>query len=398
MSSEQESLDLHQSHRGKIATLVKTPITSKKDLSLAYTPGVAEPCRQIKRQPDLVYTYTNIGNTVAVVTDGTAVLGLGDIGPSAGLPVMEGKCVLLKEFAGVDAFPIALATTDIEEIIQTIKNIAPSFGGINLEDISAPRCFEIETRLKQELDIPVFHDDQHGTAVVVLAGLINALRVTGQNKADLKVVVNGTGAAGVAITKMLLNWGVKQIVIADSQGAICNNRDNLNSVKAELARLIGGDCRLGSLAEVIKDRDVFIGVSKGGVLTEAMVKSMNRDPIIFALANPEPEIEPELALAAGVGIIATGRSDFANQVNNVLAFPGIFKGALRVGATDITEKMKLAAAHALADYVKAPRRDQVLPDPLDKQVAEVVAEAVAQKALEQGVVRNKKSNQSPGKD
>lgn len=387
MSVEQESLDLHQRLRGKIGTLVKTTITSRQDLSLAYTPGVAEPCRQINQKPETVYTYTNIGNTVAVITDGSAVLGLGDIGPQAGLPVMEGKCVLFKEFADIDAFPIALATKETQEIINTIKNIAPSFGGINLEDISAPRCFAIEAALKEELDIPVFHDDQHGTAVVVLAALINALKITGRPKKEIKVLINGVGAAGTAIAKILFNFGVTKLTILDSRGVIYISREDLNLAKKELITLIDKDnkSKAGSLAEAIVDQDVFIGVSGASLLTVDMVKDMSKEPIIFALANPIPEIMPDQALAAGARIVGTGRSDFPNQINNVLAFPGIFKGALAVRAKTITEEMKLVAAQALADYIDQPIETKILPDPLDKGVVEAIAKKVSAQAILQGV-------------
>ena len=389
MSVEQESLDLHRRLRGKIGTLVKTPISSRRDLSLAYTPGVAEPCRQINQKPEAVYTYTNIGNTVAVITDGTAVLGLGDIGAQAGLPVMEGKCVLFKEFADIDAFPIALNTKETQEIITTIKNIAPSFGGINLEDISAPRCFEIETALKEELDIPVFHDDQHGTAIVVLAALINALKITGKKKEEIRILINGVGAAGTAIAKILFNFGVKQLTVLDSRGVIYTGRDNLNLAKEDLITLIDKDNKStkGSLAEAIKGQDVFIGVSSANILTIDMVKAMSKDPIIFALANPVPEIMPDQALKAGARIVGTGRSDFPNQVNNVLAFPGVFKGTLAVRARSITEGMKLVAAQALAEYISKPTEVQILPDPLDKGVAEAVAEKVSAQAILEGVAR-----------
>lgn len=372
-----ESLKLHEQHQGKLEVKSKVPVTNVTELSVAYTPGVAEPCRQIAADPEAAYKYTIKANTIAVVTDGSAVLGLGNIGGLAGLPVMEGKCLLFKEFGGVDAYPICLDTQDTEEIIKTVKNIAPTFGGINLEDISAPRCFEIEERLKKELDIPVFHDDQHGTAIVVLAGLINALKISGRRKEDLKVLVNGAGAAGTAITKILLRFGVpgRQIVVLDSKGAIHSGRTDLDFSKVELAKLTNTDKLQGSLADLLPGRDLFIGVSKPGLLTKEMIKQMNPDPIIFAMANPTPEIMPEEAQAAGVRFIATGRSDYPNQVNNVLAFPGIMKGAL-AARTQITDEMKIRAAEALATLVKKPSPEKFLPSPFDKAVADAVAEAI----------------------
>ena len=380
-----ESLKLHKKHRGKLETSVKMELNSKDDLSLAYSPWVAEPCNVIAENPEAAYDYTLKWNTVAVISDGSAVLWLGNIWGLAGLPVMEWKCALLKEFGWVNAFPIILDTQDTEEIIATIKNIAPTFGGINLEDFSAPRCFEIEERLKEELSIPVFHDDQHGTAIVTLAGLINGLKITGKKKEDIKVVVNGVGAAGVAITKLLLAYGVKDIVMVDSRGTIHTGRTDLNPTKEMLTNITNTACVLdptskecitGWLAEAVSGRDVFVGVSVAGALTKDMVKSMNKDPMIFAMANPTPEIMPEDAKEAGAKIIATGRSDFPNQLNNVLVFPGLFKWALENRVVQITEEMKLSAAQALADYVQNPTPDEIIPSPLDKNVAEMIAKVI----------------------
>lgn len=387
MDYYKEALKLHSRHRGKIEVVSKVPLKTKDDLSVAYTPGVAEPCREIFKNPEDVYKYTNKGNMVAVVTDGSAVLGLGNIGAAAGLPVMEGKAVLFKEFAGVDAFPICLATQDTEEIIQTVERIAPGFGGINLEDISAPRCFEIEERLIKSLDIPVFHDDQHGTAIVVLAGLINALRLTKRKFEDVRVVVSGVGAAGVAITKLLITYGVnpEHVLLCDSQGAIYKSRDNLNAVKEDMADITNvacklgldhPDCKKGGLAEIMAGADVFIGVSRAGLVTEDMVRSMAKDPIIFAMANPEPEIMPDLAKKAGAAIVATGRSDFPNQINNVLGFPGIFRGVLDARIRIIDNKIKIAAAEAIASYIENPTVDQIIPSPLDKGVVTAVSQAI----------------------
>jgi len=378
MDYYKESLKLHEEKRGKIEVTSKVPVKTRDDLSLAYTPGVAEPCRQIFKNPADIYKYTSKGNMVAVVTDGSAVLGLGNIGAGAGLPVMEGKAILFKEFAGVDAFPICLSTQDTEEIIETIQRISIGFGGINLEDISAPRCFEIEQRLIKLLDIPVFHDDQHGTAIVVLAGLINALKLTNRKFADIHVVVNGVGAAGVAITKLLVTYGVnpKNVLLADTHGSIYKGRDDLNQVKEELAEITNADRKTGGLADIIKGADVFIGVSKAGLVTQDMVRSMAKDSIVFAMANPEPEIMPDLAKQAGALIVATGRSDFPNQVNNVLGFPGIFRGVLDAGIRIIDDKIKIAAAEAIAGYVKNPTIDQIIPSPLDKGVAVAVADAI----------------------
>ena len=387
MDYYKESLKLHEEKRGKIEVISKVPIKTKDDLSLAYTPGVAEPCREIHKNPKDVYKYTNKGNMVAVVTDGSAVLGLGNIGAAAGMPVMEGKAILFKEFGDVDAFPICLSTQDPDEIVETVERIAPGFGGINLEDISAPRCFEIEERLIKSLDIPVFHDDQHGTAIVVLAGLINALKLTGRKFEDIKVVVSGVGAAGVAITKLLITYGVnpEHILLCDSQGAIYHSRDNLNAVKEGLADITNvacklgldhPDCKKGGLADIMAGADVFIGVSKAGLLTGDMVRGMAKDAIVFAMANPEPEIMPDLAKDAGAAIVATGRSDFPNQINNVLGFPGLFRGVLDAGIRIIDDKIKIAAAEAIAGYVKEPTADQIIPSPLDKGVAKTVAEAI----------------------
>ncbi|MBI5422257.1 NADP-dependent malic enzyme [Candidatus Peregrinibacteria bacterium] len=382
-----ESLRLHEKNRGKLEVKSKVRIKNRRDLSLAYTPGVAEPCRRIHKNPSDLYKYTNKGNSVAVVTDGSAVLGLGNIGAAAGLPVMEGKAILFKEFGGVDAYPICLDTQDTEEIIRTVKAIAPGFGGINLEDISAPRCFEVEKRLIEELGIPVFHDDQHGTAIVVLAGLINALKLTGRQFSETKIVVNGVGAAGVAISKLLMAYGAKaeNFILCDSVGTIFKGRTGLNAIKEGLADitntacLLGMDdprCKKGGLGDIIDGADVFIGVSKPGLLTPEMVGKMAKDPIVFAMANPEPEIWPDLALKAGAKIVATGRSDFPNQVNNVLAFPGLFRGVLDAGIRTITEEIKIAVAEAIATYLKKPKIDQILPSPLDKKVAKAVAKAI----------------------
>ena len=372
----EESLEYHKKHRGKIAIASKVPLKTRHDLSLAYTPGVAAASKAIAENPQALWDLTSRGNWVAVVTDGSSVLGLGDIGPAAGLPVMEGKCVLFKEFAGIDAFPIALKTRSIDEFVRTVKEISLSFGAVNLEDIGAPRCFEIEERLKKELDIPVMHDDQHGTAVVVAAALTNALALTGRSFEDAKVLVHGAGAAGVAITKLLIAFGVKDIVVADRKGVIGSKRNDLPPMKKELLAMTNPNGINGTLADGMPGRNVFIGVSVGGVLTKDMVSLMEKDPIVFALANPVPEIMPEIARAGGAAIVATGRSDFPNQVNNVLAYPGIFRGALDAKAKKISEPMKHAAARALASYVKNPRPDSIISDVLDKGVARAVAEAV----------------------
>ncbi|MGO4888695.1 NADP-dependent malic enzyme [Anaerobacillus sp. MEB173] len=383
---------MHRVNRGKLESKSKVQVRNARDLSLAYSPGVAEPCKEIFDDKQNVYEYTMKGNMVAVVSDGTAVLGLGNIGPEAALPVMEGKAVLFKSFAGVDAFPICLKTTDVEKIIETVKLLEPTFGGVNLEDIAAPNCFVIEERLKKETNIPVFHDDQHGTAIVTVAGLINALKVSGKTMKEIKVVANGAGAAGIAIIKLLFRMGVKDIIMCDSKGAIYDGRPyGMNAIKDEVAKMTNRDKIEGSLEDVIKDTDVFIGVSVAGALTKEMIQSMNPDPIIFAMANPDPEIMPEDAKAAGVSVIGTGRSDFPNQVNNVLAFPGIFRGALDTHATHINEEMKIAAVYAIADLVSEEElsADYVIPAPFDPRVAPAVAAGVAKAAMETGVARKK---------
>ncbi len=376
MNYDQTSLDLHRKHKGKIALAPKVHIETREDLSWAYTPGVAAPCLAIQKEPSQAWELTSRRNWVAVITDGSAVLGLGDIGPLAGLPVMEGKAVLFKEFANVDAFPILLNTQNVDEIVETVKRISLSFGGINLEDISAPRCFEIEERLVEALDIPLWHDDQHGTAIVVLAGLINALKLTDREFATAKMVISGAGAAGVAIAKILLSQGAKDVIAVDSKGIISFSRADLNESKKRLLVLTNPNNVDGSLAEALKDADVFIGVSAPGIVTEEMVRSMAPQAIVFAMANPIPEIMPDVAKSAGAAIVASGRSDFANQINNVLAFPGMFRGALDAGAKKITDAMKLAAAKALAEYVQEPTPDHIIPNALDKNVAYVVAKAV----------------------
>jgi malate dehydrogenase (oxaloacetate-decarboxylating) len=376
MDIYQESLEFHKKLGGKIALAPKAKINDRHDLSLAYTPGVAEPCRAIAKDPEAIWDYTSRRNWVAVVTDGSAVLGLGDIGPAAGLPVMEGKCVLFKEFADLDAFPIALKTQNVDEIVAIVKQLSLSFGGVNLEDIVAPRCFEIEERLKRELDIPVMHDDQHGTAMVVLAGLMNALKITGREFATAKITISGAGAAGVAITKILLAAGAKEIVVVDSKGIIGPSRTDLNSSKQELLTLTNPARLDGDLAAAMAGADAFIGVSAPGIVSKEMVQAMAPKAIVFALSNPTPEIMPDAAKEGGAYIVATGRSDFPNQVNNVLAYPGVFRGALDARAPQITEAMKLAAAHALAAYVENPTVDKIIPDVLDKNVAQAVATAV----------------------
>jgi malate dehydrogenase (oxaloacetate-decarboxylating) len=386
----ERALELHEKNKGKLSVVSKVKVGNREDLSLAYSPGVAEPCRKIASNKEDVYKYTGKGNLVAVVTDGTAVLGLGDIGPEAALPVMEGKCVLFKEFGDVDAIPICLDTKDPEEIIRTVKLIAPGLGGINLEDISAPRCIEIETRLKEELDIPVFHDDQHGTAIVVAAGLINALKVVNKKIGDIKVVVNGAGAAGSSIIKLIKKLGAKEIIAVDKVGILRrSDKDSYDFSKKELSEITNSQDISGGLAEAIVGADVFVGVSAPNVLTKDMVRTMNKDAIIFAMANPTPEIMPEDALEAGAVIVGTGRSDYPNQINNVLVFPGLFKGALRANSKKITEEMKIAAAEGLASLIKDEelRKDYIIPDPFDKRVAEAVACAVEKLAKEQGVCR-----------
>ncbi len=389
MDIQQESLKLHRQWKGKIEVVSRVEVKDKTALSLAYTPGVAEPCLAIKDDVNRSYDYTRRWNLVAVITDGSAVLGLGDIGPEAGMPVMEGKCVLFKVFADVDAFPICIKSRDVDEIVNTIKLISGSFGGINLEDISAPRCFEIEKRLKAECDIPVFHDDQHGTAVVTLAALINALKITGRDIGDVSVVINGSGAAGIAVTRLLLSVGLKDVVLCDRMGAIYSGRDGLNSEKADIATITNPERRKGSLKEVIAGADVFIGLSGPGLVTGDMVRSMARDPIIFAMANPIPEIMPDEAREAGARVIGTGRSDFPNQINNVLAFPGIFRGALDVRARDINNEMKIAAAYAIASLVSDDKlsEEYILPAPFDTRVGKTVAAAVAEAARKTGAAR-----------
>jgi len=390
MNIYEEALKLHEENRGKIEVISKTEVKNMHDLAVVYTPGVAEPCRKIHEKISEVYKYTSKGNMVAVVTDGTAVLGLGDIGPEAALPVMEGKAVLFKHFANVDAFPICLATKDPDKIVEAVTLIAPGFGGINLEDISAPRCFEIEERLKKILDIPVFHDDQHGTAIVVLSGLINALKVVGKDLDNIKVVVNGAGASAIAVLKFIMSAGVKNAILCDSKGIIYEGRkENMNPVKEEMAKVTNRKMIKGTLADAIVGADVFLGLSVAGALKPEMVKTMASDSIIFAMANPTPEIMPDVAKAAGARIVATGRSDFPNQVNNCLGFPAIFKGALRVRASQINEKMKLAAAYALASLISEEELsdDNVIADVFDPRVVERESEAVAQAAIESGVAR-----------
>ena len=378
MTTNEKAMMMHKEWNGKIETVDKAPVKTREDLAIAYTPGVAEPCKAIHEDPELAYTYTMKANTIAVVSDGSAVLGLGNIGPHAAMPVMEGKAVLFKEFGGVNAVPICLDTQDTEEIIKAVTWLAPTFGGINLEDISAPRCFEIEERLKATLNIPVFHDDQHGTAIVVLAGIINSLKVIGKKKEDCRIVVNGAGSAGIAISKLLLKFGFPYVTICDTTGIISKNRTNLNWIKKEMAEVTNLDGLDGTLADAMKGADIFVGVSAPGVVTPEMVKSMNGDAIIFALANPVPEIMPDVAKAAGARIVGTGRSDFPNQVNNVVAFPGIFKGALEGRAPQITEEMKLAAALAIAGLVPEDElsENNVMPEAFNPKVADVVAEAV----------------------
>ncbi len=378
MTTNEKALMLHEKWNGKIDTVPKAPVKTREDLALAYTPGVAEPCKVIAEDKEAAYTYTMKANTVAVVSDGSAVLGLGNIGPYAAMPVMEGKAVLFKEFGGVNAVPICLNTQDTEEIIKVVTYLAPGFGGINLEDISAPRCFEIEERLKATLDIPVFHDDQHGTAIVVLAGIINALKIVQKKKEDCKVVINGAGSAGVAITNLLLSYGFTNIVMCDKVGIISNSTQGLNWMQEKMAKVTNPHQETGSLADALRNADIFVGVSAPGIVTPEMVSSMNKDSILFAMANPVPEIMPDLAKAAGARIVGTGRSDFPNQVNNVVAFPGIFKGALEGRAPQITEEMKLAAAEAIASLVPedALNEDFIMPEAFNPQVAEVVSQAV----------------------
>ena len=389
MDYNQLALKLHEEKQGKIEVISKVSIKTREDLSTAYTPGVAEPCRKIRDNREEVYRYTAKGNLVAVVTDGTAVLGLGDIGPEAALPVMEGKAILFKEFAGVDAFPICLDTKDTEEIIRTVKYIAPGLGGINLEDISAPRCFEIERRLKEELDIPVFHDDQHGTAIVVAAGLTNALKLVGKSMDEAQIVISGAGSAGISICRLLLQMGAGNVILVDKQGALAPGEDWMNPVQADMAALTNKQQEHGTLAQVLAGKDVFIGVSAPGIVTSAMVASMAAHAIVFAMANPTPEIMPEEAKKGGARVIATGRSDYPNQINNVLVFPGIFRGALDVRAKYITEEMKIAAARAIASIVTAEELNEeyIIPGAFDERVAKTVAAQVARVAIEQGIAR-----------
>ncbi len=389
MNYNELALKMHKQHKGKLEVVSKVAVNNKDDLSTAYTPGVAAPCMEIARDKDLVYTYTIKNNTVAVVSDGSAVLGLGNIGPEAALPVMEGKAALFKCFSDVDAFPICLDTQDVDEIVDTVVNIAPVFGGINLEDISAPRCFEIEKRLKEKLDIPVFHDDQHGTAIVVSAALINALKLTGRKMKDTNIVINGAGSAGIAIALLLLKMGAGDIVLCDKHGAIYKNDPTANEAQLEMANITNKNDQRGNLADILKDKDVFIGVSAPNIVTKEMIATMNKDAIVFAMANPTPEIMPDEAKLGGAKIVGTGRSDFDNQVNNVLAFPAIFKGALSVRASDINEEMKIAAAYAIADTLDNDELSEtmILPKPFDKRVAENVSKAVADAAVRSGVAK-----------
>jgi malate dehydrogenase (oxaloacetate-decarboxylating) len=389
MDYRKESLKLHREWKGKIEVISKVPVTNKQELSLAYTPGVAEPCLAIQKDANLSYEYTRRWNLVAVITDGTAVLGLGDIGPEAGMPVMEGKCILFKTFGDIDAFPLCIRSKNVDEIVNTVKLLAGSFGGVNLEDISAPRCFEIERRLKEECDIPIFHDDQHGTAVVTVAAMINALKVVKKDIKDIEVVVNGSGAAGIAVTKLLMSMGMKKVILCDTKGAIYEGRDNLNAEKAEMAKRSNLDKKKGLLKDVMVGSDVFIGLSAPGIVTKQMVKSMAKDSIVFTMANPTPEIMPDEAIEAGAKVVGTGRSDYANQINNVLAFPGIFRGALDVRASDINDKMKIAAAEAIASLISDEELnpEYVIPAPFDPRVGKVVAAAVAKAARYTGVAR-----------
>ena len=389
MDYAKESLRLHEQWGGKIEVIAKVPVETKDDLSLAYTPGVAQPCLEIQKDLDKSYTLTRRHNLCAVITDGSAVLGLGDIGPEAGMPVMEGKCVLFKAFGDVDAFPLCVKTKDVDEFVNTVYNISGSFGGINLEDIAAPRCFEIERKLKEKCDIPIFHDDQHGTAVITLAGLTNALKVVGKKKEDVKIVTSGAGAAAISIVKLLLSAGFRNVVMTDRKGAIYEGREGLNWIKEEMARITNRDMEKGTLTEVIRGADVFIGVSAPGTLTCDMVKTMAKDSIVFACANPTPEIFPDEAKAGGAAVVSTGRSDFPNQINNVLAFPGIFRGAFDVRASDINEEMKMAAAHALAELISDEElnADYIIPKAFDKRVGPAVAKAVAEAARKTGVAR-----------
>jgi len=389
MNYAEESLKKHYEWKGKIEVICRAPLETREDLSLAYTPGVAQPCLEIQKDVDKSYELTRRSNLVAVITDGTAVLGLGDIGPEAGMPVMEGKCALFKSFGDVDAIPLCVKSKDVDEIVKTVSLISGSFGGVNLEDISAPRCFEIERRLKEICDIPIFHDDQHGTAVVVLAAMMNALKITGKKIDDIRVVTSGAGAAGIAIIKLLIKMGLKDVVLCDRKGAIYEGREGLNPEKEEMAKITNRQMRKGTLADVLKGADVFIGISGPGLVTPEMVKSMAKDPILFPMANPTPEIMPDIAKEAGAAVVGTGRSDFANQINNVLAFPGIFRGALDVRASDINDEMKIAAAKAIAEYIPEDKLnpEYIIPSALDRNVAKAVAEAVAKAAKETGVAR-----------
>jgi len=389
MTIGEQSLQKHKEWKGKIEVISRAPVNDRNDLSLAYTPGVAQPCLEIQKDVDLSYTYTRRSNLVAVITDGTAVLGLGDIGPEAGMPVMEGKCVLFKTFGDVDAFPLCIRSKDVDTIVNTVKLLAGSFGGVNLEDISAPRCFEIERRLKEECDIPIFHDDQHGTAVVALAAMMNALKLCNKNIQDVEVVVNGSGAAGIAVTRLLMTMGLKKVILCDTKGAIYKGREGLNAEKQLMAEISNLEMKKGTLREVIKGADVFLGLSAPGMVDQDMVRSMAKDPIIFPMANPIPEIMPEDAIAAGAKVVGTGRSDFPNQINNVLAFPGIFRGALDVRASDINDEMKIAAAKAIASLITEDELtpDYIIPMPFDKRVGPAVAKAVAEAARATGVAR-----------
>ncbi|MDO4893351.1 MAG: malic enzyme-like NAD(P)-binding protein [Eubacteriales bacterium] len=389
MDIRKESLKLHYDWNGKIEVISRVPISNSEELALAYTPGVAEPCLEIQKDYDKSYELTRRNNLVAVITDGTAVLGLGDIGPEAGMPVMEGKCALFKAFGDVDAFPICVRSKSVDEIVNTVYLISGSFGGINLEDISAPRCFEIEKKLKEKCDIPIFHDDQHGTAIIVAAGLLNALKLVGKKFENIKVVMNGAGAAGIAIAKHLMNMGVKDITLCDSKGIICKGDERLNAVKREMAEITNLDHKTGTLADAMKGADVFLGISAAGCVSEDMVKSMAENPILFAMANPTPEIMPDLAKKAGAAVVGTGRSDFPNQINNVLAFPGIFRGALDCRASDINEEMKVAASYAIASLVDDEHlsAEYILPHAFDPRVGKTVAEAVKNAAIKSGVAR-----------
>lgn len=389
MDIREKALSEHEKWKGKIEVISRAVVNNKEDLAVCYTPGVAAPCLEISKDTGLSYKYTRRANLVAVVTDGSAVLGLGDIGPEAGMPVMEGKCALFKVFADVDAFPLCIRSNDVDDIVNTVKLLAGSFGGVNLEDISAPRCFEIEAKLKERCDIPVFHDDQHGTAIVTAAAMLNALKVTKRKLQDIKVVTLGAGAAGIAIVKLLISMGLKDVVMCDRKGAIYKGREGLNDEKKKIAEISNKENKKGSLSDVLKGADVFIGVSAPNMLTQDMIRSMAKDPILFTMANPTPEIMPDEAKAAGAAVIGTGRSDFPNQINNVLAFPGIFRGALDVRASDINDEMKLAAAYAIAELVdeKDLSAEYIIPDAFDKRVAESVAEAVAKAAVKSGVAR-----------